>query len=187
MKNQKFWEKLPAETPKAYAVFCLYRDMGYKRSIRKVAREWSEGGHTSKLKEWSSKYHWVERAAAYDEHIDNIKQDTYEEVIREMIARHTKESKLLQSKVHERLENIKPEELKPNELIKWYETAVRIERLSLGIPTENIKREEIKEVERDEITPEKLKNEKVRKAANKFIKTIADSQISSNGISNDSK
>jgi len=161
--------------------------MGRNRSILKVAKEWSEGGHTSKLKEWSSKYNWVERAASYDEHIDKIKRDSFEELVRETVARHTKESKLFQTKVHERLETIDPDELKPNELIKWYETAVKIERLSLGIPTENIKREEIKEVERDALTPEKLKNEKVRKTANQFIKAIAGSQSSTNGIGTDSK
>lgn len=189
--NKSPWERLPNEPTKQYLAFCIYRDIGLNRSILKVAKEWSEGGHASKLKEWSSKYHWVERAASYDEHIDKIKRDNYEDIvqetIRETVARHTMESKLFQTKVHERLETIDPDELKPNELIKWYETAVKIERLSLGIPTENIKREEIKEVERDEITPEKLKNEKIRKTANQFIKAIAGSQSSSNGISSDSQ
>lgn len=189
--NKYPWERLPDEPNKQYQAFCKYRDMGINRSILKVAKEWSEGGHASKLKEWSSKYHWVERAASYDEHIDKIKRDNYEDIvqetIRETVARHTMESKLFQTKVHERLETIDPDELKPNELIKWYETAVKIERLSLGIPTENIKREEIKEVERDAITPEKLKNEKVRKTANQFIKTIAGSQSSAHGIGTDSK
>jgi hypothetical protein len=56
------------------------------------------------------------------------------------------------------------------------ETAVKIERLSRGVPTENIKQEnEVIEVKKDVITPEKLKNPEVRKAANEFIRTISDS------------
>ena len=104
-----------------------------------------------------------------------------------MVVRHAHEAKLFQSKVHERLENLNPDELKPNELIKWYEVAVKIERLSNGVSTENIRQEEVKEAKDYVITPEKLKKPEIRDAANKFIKTIANSQSSSNGVSNDSK
>ena len=65
----KPWEKRSDETSRQYEAFCIYRDMGIEQFILKVAYEWSEGGHTSKLKEWSSKYHWVDRASAYDEYI----------------------------------------------------------------------------------------------------------------------
>ena len=72
--------------------------MGIERSILKVAQEWSTGGHTSKLKEWSSKFHWVDRASAYDEHIDEIKRAGNEEAIIEMSARHADYSLQIQEK-----------------------------------------------------------------------------------------
>ena len=136
----RLWEKLPEETSRQYEAFCIYRDMGIERSILKVAYEWSEGGHTSKLKEWSSKYHWVERASAYDEYIDEIKRARNEEAIIEMSARHAEYSLQIQEKAIEALNLVNPEELKPNDLIKWYDVAVKIERLSRGLSTENIKK-----------------------------------------------
>ena len=99
----KLWEKQPEETNRQYEAFCIYRDMGIERSILKVAQEWSAGGHTSKLKEWSSKYHWVDRASAYDEHIDEIKRARNEEAIIEMSARHAEYSLQIQEKAIEAL------------------------------------------------------------------------------------
>lgn len=181
------WERQPDETSRQYEAFCLYRDMGPERSILKVAREWSSGGHTSKLKEWSSKHHWVDRASAYDEHIDEIRRGRNEEAIIEMSARHADYSIQLQEKAMEALKLINPDELKPNELIKWLDIAVKIERLSRGVPTENIKQEqEVKEVKADAVTREKLKNPEVRRKANQLIRAIADSQSSANGVSADS-
>lgn len=184
----KLWEKLPEETNRQYEAFCIYRDMSIERSILKVAQEWSSGGHTSKLKEWSSKYHWVERASAYDEHIDEIKRARNEEAIIEMSARHANYSLQIQEKAIEALKLVKPEELKPNDLIKWYDIAVKIERLSRGLSTENIKQEsEFKGVRADAITKENLEKPEIRRKANQLIRAIADSQSSTNGASTSSE
>jgi hypothetical protein len=182
--SNKSWLKLPEETSRQYAAFCLYRDMGPERSISDVANVWSDSGATSRLNEWSSKYNWVDRASSYDEHIDEIKRARNEEAIIEMSARHVKYSIQVQEKAIEALRLINPEELKPNEFIKWLLEAVKIERLSLGVPTENIKQEnEVKEVRNDAITKESLEKPEVRKKANQLIRAIADSQSSSDGAS----
>ncbi|NMO09501.1 hypothetical protein [Methanobacterium subterraneum] len=182
------WERLLDETSKQFEAFCIYRDIGPGRSIQKVAQKRAGSGGLSKLKEWSSKHHWSERAKAYDAHIDEIRRSGHEDEIIEMAERHAREAKLFQDKVHERLETIDPAELKPHELIKWYETAVKIERLSLGVPTENVRQEkELKEVKPDAVTREKLQDPQVRKRATEFIKAIADSQSRSDRISPGSK
>jgi len=184
----KPWSKLSNETSRQYEAFCIYRDMGIERSILKVAYEWSAGGHQSKLKEWSSKYHWVERASAYDEHIDEIKRARNEEAIIEMSARHADYSLQIQEKAIEALKLVKPEELKPNDLIKWYDVAVKIERLSRGLSTENIKQEnEFKDVRTDAITKKNLEKPEIRRKANQLIRAIADSQSSTDGASITSK
>ncbi len=94
----------------------------------------------------------------------------------------------IQEKAIEALNLVKPEELKPNDLIKWYDVAVKIERLSRGLSTENINREsEFKEVRNDAITKENLEKPEIRRKANQLIRAIADSQSSSNGVSTNSK
>lgn len=186
--NKNSWKRLPEETSKQYEAFCIYRDIGTSRSIQKVAQKRPGSGGLSKLKEWSSKYHWIDRATEYDEYLDEIKRTMHEEEIREMANRHALEAKLFQDKVHERLEKIDPNELKPHELIKWYDTAVKIERLSRGVPTENIKQENHSmEVKNDVVTRESLENPKVRAKANELIRIIADSKISPDGISTHNK
>lgn len=182
----KSWERLPEETSRAYKAFCIYRDMGPSRSIQKVAQEWSSGGHTSRLKEWSSKSHWTERATAYDEYLDEIRRSEQEDEIREMAERHAREAQLLQDKAIEKLESLNIDEMKPQDVVKFYDIAVKIERLSRGVSTENIKREEVKE-KKDVIIKEKLQDPHVRKRATEFIKAIADSQNSTNRVSTDSQ
>ena len=182
------WQKLSDETSRQYEAFCIYRDMGIERSIGEVAKLWSKSGATSRLNQWSSKYHWVERATAFDEHIDEIKRTRNEEAIVEMSARHADYALRIQEKAIEALNLVKPEELKPNDLIKWYDVAVKIERLSRGLSTENINREsEFKEVRNDAITKENLEKPEIRRKANQLIRAIADSQSSSNGVSTTSK
>ena len=54
------------ETDKAYAAFCIYRDMETdERSLEAVGK--STGKVRRLLERWSSQYHWVARAAAYDD------------------------------------------------------------------------------------------------------------------------
>ena len=67
---KKPWERLEDETDTAYHRFSLYLKMGPERSISKVAEGLQKGsGYEKHLRRWSSKYSWVERAAAYDEHL----------------------------------------------------------------------------------------------------------------------
>ncbi len=66
------------ETPKAARAYLIYEQMGPKRSLAKLADQLIEQGRqndgktTAKktlvrhLEEWSTKYHWQERVAAYD-------------------------------------------------------------------------------------------------------------------------
>lgn len=58
------FEQLPGETPKAYAAFRVYRNMGADRSIVKAGRKLGKNRVT--LEDWSVKYQWQERVASYD-------------------------------------------------------------------------------------------------------------------------
>lgn len=79
MSDRQPWEQQPGETPKAYQAFCVYRDMGTKRTLDGAHQERARsapGAHQGKRadgtwKRWSSQYRWVERAIAYDQHLDS--------------------------------------------------------------------------------------------------------------------
>lgn len=79
----KPWEIQEEETPKAFAAFCAYRDMGHQRSI---------GGASGKAsaprawREWSVRHRWVERVAAYDEHLASVAVAVAEDCVKSQAA-----------------------------------------------------------------------------------------------------
>ena len=128
------FERLEHESSKAFEGFVAYRDMGITRSIREVAEKL--GKSRALLERWSSKYQWVDRARAYDDYMDKKAILENEKLRREMVKRHASASTMFQSKVVSRLNTFDPNELSPNDLIKWFEVSVKIERLSRGESTD---------------------------------------------------
>lgn len=138
----EIWERLPNESSKAYAAFCIYRDLGFERSLDKALavankkptnrRHWAR---------WMEKYKWVERAQAYDDYIEQKKRKEQEKAILEMAERHARIAMAFQQKVVERLRELDPSDLSPKDLSTWFDIAAKIERLSRGEPTEIGKQE----------------------------------------------
>jgi len=72
-ERKPLWGRHPREGMKAFYAFRLYRDMGYKRSLVKVAKKYAPGHKILTLIErWSRKYDWVRRVKAYDHHLDML-------------------------------------------------------------------------------------------------------------------
>jgi hypothetical protein len=83
--NKKIWERLPEETSINYTAFVKYRDLQSRRSIKKVA-ELSDGAQISKFNRWSSEFKWVDRARAYDDHIDELRRNTIDNQIKKSLT-----------------------------------------------------------------------------------------------------
>ncbi len=132
----EIWERLPNESSKAYQAFCIYRDLGVERSLEKVAQNRGKPGSKSWLNTWSTKYHWVERAQAYDDYMEQEKRKEQERAILEMVERHTKEAMALQQKALERLKSLDSSELSTKDVLSYLLEAMKLERLSRGEPTE---------------------------------------------------
>ena len=138
----EIWERQPDEGSKAYDAFCVYRDLGPKRSLDKALskankkptnrRHWSR---------WMEKYRWYKRAQAYDDYIEKKKREENEKEILEMAERHAKLSMAFLQRVAQRLQQIDPSELSPADMAKWLDVATKLERLSRGVPTEIGKQE----------------------------------------------
>lgn len=66
------WHMQPGESSRSFNRFCIYRDLGPARSLRKARQACGDG--TVCLREWeleSSEHRWVERVRAYDQHLDD--------------------------------------------------------------------------------------------------------------------
>lgn len=67
------WDRQLNESQPCWEAFQIYRDLGMARSVAEVARRL--GKVKRAIETMSSKYSWRVRVAAYDEHLDRLRQD----------------------------------------------------------------------------------------------------------------
>jgi hypothetical protein len=98
----------PQETAKAAAAFHAYCELGPTRSLEKVCeRVQNETGkrpRLASLKEWSSKYNWVERAKQYDEEQREHEARLKEQEAKRRIAREERRARARERMEDERAE-----------------------------------------------------------------------------------
>ena len=128
------WERQQGESTPSFDAFTVYREMGKERSLAKVARYLGKSG--ALIDRWSSRDRWVERVLAYDAHMERIALDVKDKNIQEMLERHTKVSMIFQNKVIEGLRGLNSSTLTPSDLIRIFETSVRVERALLIVTPE---------------------------------------------------
>jgi hypothetical protein len=139
------WERQPGESSRAFGAFCVYRDLGPRRSLRAAAEKYYQRSSLAVLRQcntWSSAFRWVERASAWDRHLDAEARRAQEEARRDMAERQAREARALQAKAVERLKVLRPEELGPADVLRYFVEAAKLERLALGEP-EAVQRQEV--------------------------------------------
>ncbi len=62
------FDRQPGESAKAHAAAKLYFELGAQRSLEAVGQKLGKSG--TLLSRWSSRWQWVARAKAYDEHLE---------------------------------------------------------------------------------------------------------------------
>lgn len=124
------WERQDGETARAWEAFCKYRDMGPDRSLRKVVQALNKNLTT--IAEWSSKYEWVKRVAAWDAEQDRIARQEQIKAIKAMRNRHAGMAKAMIVKAGRALQRIPDEEIKASDISRMIEVASKLERISRG-------------------------------------------------------
>jgi transposase len=79
------WNRRPGESAKAYEAARIYFEMRAARSLAGVAK--NLGKSVSLVERWSTRWAWVDRATAFDAHLDRQEQVEFE---REAKARKAK-------------------------------------------------------------------------------------------------
>lgn len=149
--NDNPWNRLTPEkdgvneTGKAFHAFMLYRDMNPKdRSIEKIpVLLGKKPGYKRPLYRWSSLFHWVDRARAYDQYIASQKAEKQKQAIIDMADRQARQGMALQvvgmKKFFDDNGNLKPDVIKDmnyNDAIRAFIEGAKIERMARGEPTE---------------------------------------------------
>ena len=125
---------LPRESAKAFEAFCAYRDMGPGRSVAKVGH--AVGKSTTLMARWSGRWAWVARVATWDADTAVKVAEAQQGEIVEMRSRHARISAAFLGKVVGGLAKLDPGELKPGELTRMFDVAMKAERTSRGASSE---------------------------------------------------
>ena len=135
------WEKrLDGESPKAFKAFCLFRSMGYKRSIKACME--LNGVEPNKYGTWSRYarlFDWKNRAAAYDEY---IAKETEREILAERVERRKRQMEMLNGfdeLVAQRIKTLKPDDLNADGAMDLLERSAKLDSFITGADKENAK------------------------------------------------
>ena len=133
------WEKRLADEPsKAFKAFCLFRAMGYKRSIKACLE--LNGIDPKKYGSWARYarlYQWKERAAAYDEY---IAKETEREILAERVERRKRQMEMLNGfdeLVAQRIKTLKPDDLNADGAMDLLERSAKLDSFITGADKDN--------------------------------------------------
>ena len=82
---QHLWQRQPKEPDSAWMAFLLWRDAGPTRSRKQTAE--LVGKSKTTIDGMAAKWNWVERAASYDSHMDDVRVKAQEDAIVQMSKR----------------------------------------------------------------------------------------------------
>jgi hypothetical protein len=145
------WDQQENETPKAYAAFCVYRDLSKSRSIDKAFQQHQNSTKTAPRHwmDWAVDFDWKHRAAAYDAHIELSHRKTREaEHTAELVAYRERARKAAQDtaaiasaallKAGRRLQTLDPEQIDASALPGFLRAAAAVLESSLNAEAEAI-------------------------------------------------
>jgi hypothetical protein len=126
--SRPIWERMTGES--TFGSFIVYRDLGPERNLRRVGREL--GKSRQAIEKLSHRWNWVERALAYDDHLDRQALATVEKEYRRMALRHAKLGARLQGYGDKEIARMEDEgkELDADTARKLIATGTQLERES---------------------------------------------------------
>ena len=97
------WDRRKDETHPAYVAFCVYRDLGPDRTVdaASVRKSGKTGDAPGYWRDWCKKYNSLDRAHAYDEHIEGIQRAIFERELAK-VARRRAQFELRSQDLYER-------------------------------------------------------------------------------------
>jgi len=125
------WEMLPKETAEAFAAFCVYRDLGFSRTIKKaidkVANDDAYSNSYGTWRKWAVDFRWKERAADYDRYDEQMKQNEHRKTIEAQGEKHREVTGLMLDVAKKKLQTMQPDDLSAGGVVEFVETAVKIQ------------------------------------------------------------
>jgi hypothetical protein len=136
------WERLSNETAKAFAAFCVYRDLPpSRRSLDEAGRliygtqAGRKRGATGRLREWAKAHEWASRVAAWDAHCDRASCQARVDAVRELQQKHETILARVSDKIADSLVgNVDWDSMTPPQAMKVLSELIQLQRLVVGEP-----------------------------------------------------
>lgn len=130
------WEQQPGETPKRHGQFVTYRDLGRSRTLPRTAELLQR--HPVTVRKASAEFRWLERAEAYDRHLDKLYEATWLEERRKAAEADAKILGAAIGKIAQRLPQLNAQEMTVGDVIRLMDVAMRHRRALFGDPTDTV-------------------------------------------------
>ena len=124
------------DTDRSYAALVRFALLGPHRSLRMLAQQ-KESGSVAQLFRWSAQHDWIRRVRAYDAQVAAQAQAAYADEAVAVARAHAHEAAKLREMALYALAACDREHLPAAVALRIWTEAVKVERLSLGLPTDN--------------------------------------------------
>jgi hypothetical protein len=136
------WERLAGESSAAYAAFCVFRDYGAERNIKRAAASVEsdtvkQGKRYRMWRLWSTQFQWFKRAADYDVYLDKLKQTERRKTIEQREEAYREVTGKMLQVVNKKLDMMDAQELSQGNVKEWMTAAINTEREVFGLVTNN--------------------------------------------------
>jgi len=127
------WEMLTGESAKAFAAFCVYRDLKADRNIRKAVDVFEPDAAKREKKyrgwrNWAAEYRWKERAVDYDKYHEGLKQTEIRKTIEAQGELHRAVTGKMLNVALEKLNTMNATELPVGAVAEWVQVSTKVDR-----------------------------------------------------------
>jgi hypothetical protein len=126
------WDRRDGETPRAYAAFRVFRDLGPTRTVDRVYE------HGKSAYRWCTQWDWHARATAWDDAQHMIEDAERLEAIRTMHRTHRVAARAAMTLALQALRQLQPEIMTASEVVRLLDIAQRLERQTLTTSIEEL-------------------------------------------------
>lgn len=126
------WDRRPGETSKAYAAFREYRDLGPRRTLRKLT-----GVNANNARNWSGQWDWGARATAWDDELAREADADRIDALRSMQSTHARAARAVQAFALAALQQLDAGTVTAADVARLLDLGTRLERATLTQPIDN--------------------------------------------------
>jgi hypothetical protein len=105
IQKRELWDRLENESERAYRAFEVFLRLPSSERTLTAAYQHHVSNPDARPSDtwsrWSNEFAWRERAAAYDDHLESLRREAHEQVIKEEAARQAREVEKVRGRFNE--------------------------------------------------------------------------------------